>query len=81
MLSQAEFDLDGKSGLVVEVIKTVEKTAGFTCQRLNHEGQEIDIIVDGDAKIFVERKYLDGVTQMIAHDNQTVRITYDAKII
>ena len=81
VLSQAEFDLDGKSGLVVEVIKTVEKTTGFTCQRLNNEGQEIDVIVDGDAKTFVGRKYLDGVTQMIAYDNQTVRITYDAKII
>jgi len=81
VLSQAEFDLDEKSGLVVEVIKSVEKTTGFTCQRLNNEGQEIDVIVDGDAKAFVESKYLNGVTQMVASDDQTVRITYDAKII
>jgi Cd2+-exporting ATPase len=81
VLSQAEFDLDENAGPVVEVIKSVEMTTGFTCQQLNNEGQEVDVIVDGDAKAFVERKYPDGVTQMIAIDKQIVRITYDAKII
>lgn len=81
VLSQAEFDLDEKAGPVVEVIKSVETTTGFTCQRLNNEGQEIDVIVDGDAKTFVERKYPNGVTQMVATDKQTVRITYDAKTV
>lgn len=81
VLSQAEFVLDQKSGLVTEIIKTVEKTTGFTCQRMNNEGHEIDVIINGDARAFVERKYLDGVTQMIAIDRHTVRITYDARII
>ena len=81
VLSQAEFDLDQKSGPVTEIIKTVEKNTGFTCQRLNNEGHEIDVIINGDTREFVERKYLDGVTQMIAIDDQTVRITYDARII
>lgn len=81
VLSQAEFDLNPKSGPVTEIIKTVEKTTGFTCQRVNNEGHEIDIIIDGDTKAFAERKYLDGVTQMVAIDNQTVRIMYDARII
>ena len=81
LLSQAEFDFDKKAGLVVKVVKSVETTTGFTCTRLHDEGEEIDIIVDGDAKAFVERKYPDGVTQMIASDKQSVRITYDAKIV
>jgi len=81
VLSQAEFDVDINAGLVVEVIKSVETTTGFACQRLNNEGQEIDAIVDGDAKNFAERKYPDGVTQIIASDKQTVRITYDAKVV
>ena len=81
VLSQAEFDLDEKAGLFVEVIKSVETTTGFTCQRLNNEGQEIDVVVDGDAKAFIERKYPDGVTQMVSSGKQTVRITYDAKVV
>ncbi|KAJ9493709.1 hypothetical protein H2202_010831 [Exophiala xenobiotica] len=80
VLSQAEFDLDEKAGTVAEVIKAVEKNTGFACQRLNNEGQEVDVVVD-DAKAFVERKYPDGVTQMIAADKHIVRIKYDAKII
>lgn len=81
VLSQAEFDLDPKSGLVTEIIKTVEKTTGFTCQRVNNDGHEIEIVINGDTRAFAERKYLDGVTQMIAIDSQTVRITFDARII
>lgn len=81
VLSQAEFDLDEKAGLVDEVIKSVESTTGFTCQRLNNEGQEIEVVVDGDAKAFMECKYPDGVTQMAASGKQTVRIKYDPKVI
>jgi Cd2+-exporting ATPase len=81
VLSQAEFDLNKQAGLVVKVIKSVKKTTGFTCQQLNYEGQEIDVIVDSDAKSFVERKYPDRITQMVASDKQTVRITYDTKVI
>ena len=81
VLSQAEFDLDETAGLVTELIQSVETTTGFTCQRLNNEGQEIDVTVDGDAQAFVERKYPDGVTQMVASGKQTVRITYDAKVV
>lgn len=81
VLSQAEFDFDQNAGSVFEVIKSVEKTTGFTCRRLNSNRQEVDVLVDSDVKAFVERKYPDGVTQMIALDKHVVRITYDAKAI
>lgn len=81
VLSQAEFDFDENAGLVAEVIISVEKATGFTCQRLNNKGQEIEVVVEGDVKVFVERKYPNGVLQVVASDKQTVRITYDAKII
>jgi len=79
VLSQAEFDLDEKAGPVA-VIRAVEKNTGFACQQLNNEGQEVDVVVD-DVKAFVEHKYPDGVTQMIATDKHIIRIKYDAKII
>ncbi|KAK5202756.1 hypothetical protein LTR41_011500 [Exophiala xenobiotica] len=53
VLSQAEFDLDEKASPVAEVIKAVEKNTGFACQRLNNEGQEVDVVVDY-AKAFVD---------------------------
>ena len=81
VLSQAEFDLDKKAGSVDEVIKSVEKATGFACQRLNNEGQEIDVVVDSDAKAFAAQKYPHGVIQMTAIGKQAVRITYDGRII
>jgi len=81
VLSQAEFDLDEKAGSVDEVIKSVEKATGFACQRLNNEGQEVDVMVDGDAKAFVTQQYPHGVFQMTVIGKQVVRITYDGRII
>lgn len=79
VLSQAEFDLDEKTDSVEAVIKSVEKATGFTCQRVNNEGQEIDIMVEGDAKVFVSQKYPLGVSQMTAVGKHKVRILYDGR--
>lgn len=81
VLSQAEFDLDEKAGSVDEVVKSVEKATGFVCQRLNNEGQEVDVLVDSDVKAFVAQKYPHGVFQMTPIGKQVVRITYDARVI
>lgn len=81
VLLQAEFNLDKKIDLIVEVIKSVKTTTGFTCQQLSSEEQEINIIVNDDAKTFAEHKYSDRVTQMVASDKQTIQITYDIKVI
>ena len=81
VLSRAEFDLDDTAVPALEIVQFVEKTTGFTCQRVNQEGQELSILVDGDAKTFTERKYPDGVTQMVVTDKNIVRITYDPMIV
>ena len=81
VLSQAEFDLDEKAGSVDGLIKSVEKATGFACQRSNNEGQEVDVVVDGDPKAFVAQKYPHGVFQMTATGKQGVRITYDGRMI
>lgn len=80
VLSQAEFDLDHKAGPIADVIKAVGKDTGFVCQQLDTSGQEVDVVVD-DAKSFVERKYPDGVTQMVVADKHIIRIKYDATVI
>ncbi|TKA21869.1 hypothetical protein B0A50_08741 [Salinomyces thailandicus] len=81
VLSKAEFDLDDKAGTADEVIRAVETSTGFFCKRLNVSGEEVEILVDGDAKAFAERKYPPGITQLTATNKQTVRITYDPTIV
>lgn len=80
LLSQAEFDLSEKAAPVLEVIKAVEKSTGFACQRLDTQRQEVDVDVN-DARTFVELKYPEGVTEMTDIDKRTVRIRFDGRVI
>ncbi|MCJ1236892.1 hypothetical protein MMC14_004874 [Varicellaria rhodocarpa] len=75
-LSEEEFDFDETAALLVEAVKSVEKIAGFARQRLNSKGQDINVIFEEDAKIFFQRKYLDGVAQMIASDKAKSLLTF-----
>ena len=81
VLSRAEFDLDEHASPVEQVIVAVEKATGFTCQRVNLEGQDLDIVVEGDAKVFTNRAYPKGVVQLTAVDKGIVRVTFDPRIV
>ncbi|MCJ1421929.1 hypothetical protein MMC32_008296 [Xylographa parallela] len=81
VMSQAEFDVGVDAGSVSEVIREVAKTTGFACQRVHTQGQSLDVLVPGDARDFINQKRPHGVESMIALDNQTVRVTYDAQLI
>lgn len=81
VMSQAEFDVDADAGSVSKVIREVTKATGFACQRVNIQGQSLDLLVSGDARDFINQKKPYGVEEMVAVDKQTVRVTYDAKLI
>ncbi|KAI9822884.1 MAG: hypothetical protein M1832_002909 [Thelocarpon impressellum] len=87
VLSQAEFDLDESAITVDEVIRSVKRTAGFGCERVASKGQDLDVVV-GDAADFVNRMKPAGtrscdppIYDVVRLDKQTVRVTYDAKMI
>lgn len=81
VMSQAEFDVGIDAGSVDEVIREVAKTTGFRCQRINTQGQSLEVFIPGDARDFVNQKNPYGVEEMVALGKQTARITYDAKIV
>jgi Cd2+-exporting ATPase len=81
LLSQAEFDLDTSMGTVNEAIHSIERTTGFTCQRISPKGQNLDLLVNGDAKEFINNDYPAGVSGMSVIVDNIVRITYDAKLV
>jgi len=81
VMSQAEFDVDLDFGSVSEIIGKVTKATGFACQRVNTQGQSLDVLIPGDARDFINQKRPYGVQGMVAVDKQTVRITYDAKLV
>ncbi|KAK5117630.1 hypothetical protein LTR62_005053 [Meristemomyces frigidus] len=81
VLSQAEFDLDEQAWPVDVLVKAVEKATGFSCQRLSSTGQDLDLIVDADAKAFVEREYPVGIMLMSVLGPREIRVTFDPTII
>ena len=81
ILSRAEFDLDVSVTTVTDVMKHLERTTEFTCERVSNEGSTIDVIPPMSPDEFVKQDYPPGVTEMTVLDKETVRIAFDAKLI
>ncbi|KAK4097632.1 putative copper-transporting ATPase [Parathielavia hyrcaniae] len=79
VLARAEFDLDLGSGSLPEVLKHLERTTEFKCERMGEHASTVDILVD-DAVDFVKREWPKGVTDVVAVDKQTVRVAYDPEL-
>ncbi|KAL3590114.1 hypothetical protein FPOAC2_12296 [Fusarium poae] len=81
VLSRAEFNIDLRLGSVDEVIKHLERTTEFKCERIQTQGSSLDLAVDGDTSQFVRQAWPDGVVDMIVLDKNNVRVSFDPKII
>ncbi|TKA67665.1 hypothetical protein B0A49_08061 [Cryomyces minteri] len=81
VLAQAEFDLDLTAGPVSDVVRSIERTTGFSCEIVKSRGQELEVIVTGDVLDFLKQTPPEGVQDMTLVNKQTVRIAYDAKKI
>lgn len=81
VLSRAEFNLDLRLGSVEEVIKHLERTTEFKCERVQNNGSSLDLIVPGDASKFMSQAWPEGVIEMTLVDKETVRVAFDPKIV
>ncbi|KAF2179098.1 copper-translocating P-type ATPase [Zopfia rhizophila CBS 207.26] len=81
VLARAEFDLDLSAGSLVEVMKHIERTTEFKCERVTNQGSNIDLIAPCDPSDFVKQEWPDGVTEMTVVDKKAIHIAYDPKII
>ncbi|KAL2836028.1 E1-E2 ATPase-domain-containing protein [Aspergillus pseudodeflectus] len=81
VLSRAEFNIDLCLGSVEEVMKHLERTTEFKCERVQNQGSSLDLIVpDGPSK-FISQTWPDGVIDMTPVDKQIVRVAFDPKIV
>lgn len=81
VLSRAEFDLDVGTTSAVEVIKYLERTTEFKCERVTNQGSSLDLIFPSDPTDAVKGDWLEGVTEVKMVDRRTIRVDFDAKII
>lgn len=81
VLSRAEFDLDMSTGSVDEVIKHLERTTEFKCEKVTNKGSNIDIITPGDALGLANDSWPMGVTDVTVVGKNIVNVAYDAKVV
>lgn len=81
VLSRAEFNIDLRLGSVAEVIKHLERTTEFKCERIQNQGSSLDLIISTDLSKFIDQAWPDGVIDMVVIDKQTVRATFDPKTV
>ena len=81
VLSRAEFDVTGAVS-AAEVMKHLERTTEFKCERITNQGSSLDLIAPGgDAAAFVNQPWPGGVTEVRAVNKKTVNVSFDAKAI
>lgn len=81
VLSRAEFDMVGGVS-VIEVMKHLERTTEFKCERITNRGSNLDLLVSrGDAATLVNQPWPEGVTDVAVVDRETINVSFDAKII
>lgn len=81
VLSRAEFDLDLGSGTVPEVIKHLERTTEFKCEKISTQGDSIDLITPCEASDFVARDWPLGVLEMNVIGKNCVTVAYDPEVV
>ncbi|KAF5252122.1 hypothetical protein FANTH_2870 [Fusarium anthophilum] len=81
VLSRAEFNIDLRLGSVDEVIKHLERTTEFKCERLQTKGSSLEFIVNGSTSEFISQTWPEEVLDMSLVDKDTVRVSFDPKIV
>ncbi|KAM0244231.1 hypothetical protein ACHAP5_006444 [Fusarium lateritium] len=81
VLSRAEFNIDLRLGSVEEVLKHLERTTEFKCERVQSKGSNVDLIVPDRPSDFISQTWPEGVIDMALLDKQTVRVAFDSKIV
>jgi Cd2+-exporting ATPase len=81
VLARAEFDLDRGAGFLVKVMKHLERTTEFKCEKVMNQGSIIDLTSPSDSSSFVQQDWPHGVTEMTVIDKKTVQVGFDAEII
>lgn len=82
VLSRAEFDLDLRGSTVKDVIKHLERTTEFKCEKINkNQGSSLDVVTHCDASVFMQIDWPSGVINMTQIGHTIVNVEFDSNII
>ncbi|EJP65280.1 copper-transporting ATPase [Beauveria bassiana ARSEF 2860] len=60
-------------------IRDLAKSTSFSASQ--NQGSSLDLIIPGEPSNFIDQAWPDGIIEMVAVDKQTVRVTFDPKIV
>lgn len=81
VLSRAEFTIDLRIGSIEEILKYIERTTEFKCERVHNQGSSLDLVVFNGPSEFISQQWPDGIIDMTPVDKQTVRVVFDPKVV
>ncbi|KAL3294595.1 copper-translocating P-type ATPase [Colletotrichum asianum] len=81
VLARAEFDLDAGVGSADDVIKHLERTTEFKCEKITSQGASIDLLTPGRPEDLISQPWPAGVTDIRIVDSKTVHVEFDAEIV
>lgn len=81
ILSRAEFDLELGAATAEDVIKHLERTTEFKCEKITDSGSSIDIVVPSGQSRLIDGTWPVGVIEMRLIDDNIVRVLFDPTII
>ncbi|KAF5520092.1 P-type cation-transporting ATPase [Colletotrichum aenigma] len=81
VLARAEFDLDVGVGSADDVIKHLERTTEFKCEKITSQGASIDLLSSGRPENLISQPWPAGVTDIRVVDSKTVHVEFDAEVV
>ncbi|KAF5497035.1 P-type cation-transporting ATPase [Colletotrichum siamense] len=81
VLARAEFDLDVRVGSADDVIKHLERTTEFKCEKITSQGASIDLLSVGRPEDLISQPWPAGVTDIRVVDSKTVHVEFDAEVV
>jgi copper chaperone CopZ len=80
VLARAELDVD-HGGSAEDIIKHLQRTTEFKCERILNRGSSLDCTCDVDPKTVADGEWPDGVLDVQHLTKSSLRISYDPKIV
>ncbi|OHF03843.1 copper-translocating P-type ATPase [Colletotrichum orchidophilum] len=81
VLARAEFDLDVGAVSVDQVVKHLERTTEFKCEKVSWQGASIDILCPSEPQDFINLPWPNGVIDIRVMDKTSVHVEFDANIV
>lgn len=81
ILARAEFDIVQSVATAEDVIKHLQRTTEFKCERVSNQGSGLDLISSGAPEELVKSEWPHGVLEVRQVGKETLRVDFDAKVV